>query len=524
MIGPSKHLLKLITPKLVTKVIPIGRWQGTLSTAAVENSPEDAVDFNTAKDFKDMPGPSYLKAIWPMLKDPSLKLRMDQVLKTFFKEYGPIYKLNVPGLPTIVMIKDPRDTQKLLSLENKNPIQPGFDFWVYYRNNLKKDLFTETGGLIGNHGDDWWRVRSLVQQDMLRPKSAMFYLDSIEEISLQLADKIEESLDDKREIDDLMNLLARWALEAVTSIFLDTRLNCLAEDHEPDSDTTRLIQSVNVVLGPDAMELAGGLPIWKYFATSYYNRFDAASTEVFEICKRLIERAVDEKQNSENKPAEEMSVLEKMIKRAGPGSQIPAVMAMDAITAGIDTTSSTSAFLLYDLASNQEVQAILYDEIMEVVGPTDVITEAKLKRMRYLKACLHESQRMHPAAMGSSRETQQEMVLGGFQIPKGIRVNAMGILTMMEEDHFEEPHKFKPKRWLRGCPEHHTAHPFAAIPFGFGPRMCIGRRFAELEVQVIVVKLLQRFKIEYHHEPVGLVTPFVVKPDREIKMKFSPRI
>ena len=60
--------------------------------------------------------------------------------------------------------------------------------------------------------------------------------------------------------------------------------------------------------------------------------------------------------------------------------------------------------------------------------------------------------------------------------------------------------------------------------FGFGPRMCIGRRFAELELQVLVVKLLQKFKIEYHHEPVGLVTPFLVKPDRDIKMKFSPRI
>ena len=67
-------------------------------------------------------------------------------------------------------------------------------------------------------------------------------------------------------------------------------------------------------------------------------------------------------------------------------------------------------------------------------------------------------------------------------------------------------------------------NPFAAIPFGFGPRMCIGRRFAELEVQVLVVKLLQKFKIEYHHEPVGIATPFLVKPDREIKMKFSPRI
>jgi len=49
--------------------------------------------------------------------------------------------------------------------------------------------------------------------------------------------------------------------------------------------------------------------------------------------------------------------------------------------------------------------------------------------------------------------------------------------------------------------------------------MCIGRRFAELDVQVLVVKLLQQFKLEYHHEPVGLVAPFVVKPDRKIKME-----
>ena len=523
MVGPRKQLLRSL-PNLASKVSLEGRWQRTLVTAAIENQPQDVLEYNSAKPFKDMPGPSYIKAIWPFLKDPSLKLRMDQVFKDFFKEYGPILKFKVPGLPTQVMIKDPKDTQKLLSLENKNPIQPGFDFWVFYRNQLKKDIFTETGGLIGNHGEEWWRVRSLVQQDMLRPKSAMFYLSSIEEISLELADKMGDTLDDKSEIDDMMSLLARWALEAVTSIFLDTRLNCLAEDHQPNSDTMRLIENVNVILGPDAMEMAGGVPIWKYISMPYYKRFDAASTEVFEICKRLTEKAVKEMQASEDKPVEEMSVLEKMIKRTGPDSQIPAVMAMDAIAAGIDTTSSTSAFLLYDLAINQDVQAKLYKEIVEVVGSTEVVTEAKLKRMRYLKACLHESQRMHPAVMGSGRETQQEMVLGGFQIPKGIRVNAMGILTMMEESHFAEPNQFKPERWLRGCPEHHTAHPFAAIPFSFGPRMCIGRRFAELEVQVLVVKLLQRFKLEYYHEPVGLITPFVVKPDRKIKMKFSSRI
>ena len=69
---------------------------------------------------------------------------------------------------------DPESVQLLLAKDGKYPIEMVFDFWVYYRNNIRKDLFPETGGLLGNHGEEWWRVRSLVQQDMLRPKSAMF--------------------------------------------------------------------------------------------------------------------------------------------------------------------------------------------------------------------------------------------------------------------------------------------------------------------------------------------------------------
>ena len=215
-----------------------------------------------------------------------------------------------------------------------------------------------------------------------------------------------------------------------------------------------------------------------------------------------------------------MSFQERMIKRAGPDSQ----MEMDAITAGIDTTGNKAAFLLYDLATHPEVQEQLHKEIQEVIGKNEKVTESALKRMRFLKACVHESQRMKPAVAGLNRETTQDMVLGSYQIPAGTVVTYWNMLAMNNEKNFPEPERFKPERWLRGCPGQHTAHPFAAIPFSFGPRMCIGRRFAELEVQVLVVKLLQRFKLEYHHEPVGLITPFVVKPDRKIKMKFSSRI
>ena len=259
-----------------------------------------------------------------------------------------------------------------------------------------------------------------------------------------------------------------------------------------------------------------------------------------------------------------MSVLERMIKRAGPDSQIPAVMAMDAITAGIDTTGNKAAFLLYDLATHPEVQEQLHKEIQEVIGKNEKVTESALKRMRFLKACVHESQRMKPAVLGLNRTTIQDMVLGGYQIPAGTVVTYWNMLAMNNEKNFPEPERFKPERWLRGCPGQHTAHPFAAIPFSFGPRMCIGRRFAELEVYMLAIKVMvvlimmimmlevymltikimlkimmmevykqqmytlaikvvQKFRLEYHHEPVGMAIPFVCRPDRNIKMKFIPR-
>ena len=160
---------------------------------------------------------------------------------------------------------------------------------------------------------------------------------------------------------------------------------------------------------------------------------------------------------------------------------------------------------------------------MEVVGEKGRVTEAKIGKLRYLKACFQESQRMKPAVTAFTRETQQDMVLGGYQIPRGKVVLIMMSHTMMQEDNFDNSRLFQPERWLRGSPTYHNAHPFAAKPFGFGPRMCIGRRFAELEVYVVVVKLLQQFRLEYHQEPVGMATEFVVRPDRKIKMKFVPR-
>ena len=57
------------------------------------------------------------------------------------------------------------------------------------------------------------------------------------------------------------------------------------------------------------------------------------------------------------------------------------------------------------------------------------------------------------------------------------------------EKYYPEAHKFIPERWLKDDPQYKKTHPFVTMPFGFGPRMCVGRRFAELEIETLVTKV-----------------------------------
>ena len=101
------------------------------------------------------------------------------------------------------------------------------------------------------------------------------------------------------------------------------------------------------------------------------------------------------------------------------------------------------------------------------------MTESALAKMKYLKACQTESQRILPAIFGSGRRAEEGLVIGGYQIPKGATVLRCGSMSSNDPANFENPGIFMPERWLRGCPEHHTADSFANIPFGHGARLAL---------------------------------------------------
>ena len=66
-----------------------------------------------------------------------------------------------------LVIQDPEDIRELIQACDKNPVEPGFDFFVEYRNKLRKDLFPDSAGLIGNHGEEWYKGRFMIVAKVL---------------------------------------------------------------------------------------------------------------------------------------------------------------------------------------------------------------------------------------------------------------------------------------------------------------------------------------------------------------------
>ena len=159
---------------------------------------------------------------------------------------------------------------------------------------------------------------------MLRPKSAMSYITHIENISADFLDLVHDSLDEMNEVPDLLDLVNMFALESIVIIFLDQRLGCLKKNLPENSDAKSFVNAVKVVTGHDGNELAFSLlPIWKIFPTGAFKRFDKASIKVNDISKKYVDSAIKKLENSNVTNYDDMSVLQKLIKRCGPGSQIP---------------------------------------------------------------------------------------------------------------------------------------------------------------------------------------------------------
>ncbi|XP_064613086.1 cytochrome P450 3A6-like [Liolophura sinensis] len=158
---------------------------------------------------------------------------------------------------------------------------------------------------------------------------------------------------------------------------------------------------------------------------------------------------------------------------------------------GYATTAGTLSMLSYCLAMNPECQETLIEEIDTKVGKNKPNYE-NVMGLPYLDMCISEALRIYPAGQRLARDTKDDIVIGGHLIPKGLSIQIPVNYIHNNPKYWSDPEKFNPQRF--SAEEKAKRHPYAYLPFGHGPRNCVGMRLALLKAKMAVVSILQRYR------------------------------
>ncbi|XP_047997101.1 cytochrome P450 CYP12A2-like [Leguminivora glycinivorella] len=447
-----------------------------------------------AKSFYDIPGPASLPFLGPIHNFlPGGKLAGYKGVKLserLYKLYGPIVRLNaILGGYNTVFLFDPDAIEHVLRSEEPTPARPSMETLEYYRNRYNKTYDPKRIVGLNDHGERWREFRTKVNPIMMHPQTIKKYENVLEEISNDMVARLKTLRDENHKItkklDVEMNL---WALESIGVVALGTRLNCFDPNLPADSPVRKLIQNTHDIFSiSDKLDVNPSF--WRLFSTPNFYKAMNFYEEHDKLTKYFIDQAIEKieatKRNSEKTPSEK-PILEKLLEI---DVETARVMASDMLMAGIATASNTVLATLYLIATNPEKQKKLREEVL-----------SKQMRKPYLLACIKESRRMLPVVIGNVRLVKKQYNLLGYHIPKNTLVLFLHQYMSRMSEHYPRPDEFLPERWLtdKEDPLHYShTHPFVTATFGFGVRMCVGRRIAQLETEIILSKIIENFELDW---------------------------
>jgi len=190
------------------------------------------------------------------------------------------------------------------------------------------------------------------------------------------------------------------------------------------------------------------------------------------------------------------------------------------LIAGHDTSTALLAWTLYLLGKHPGSLAQAQAEVDLVLG-SERPTLSQLNRLNYLERVIKESMRLYPPIHLGQRVAATDLTFRGYHIPAGTRVLYSIYLTHRQPAYWPDPTRFDPDRF--GPQQSRSRPSYSYLPFGGGPRNCIGAAFGLVEVKVVLARLLQHFNLTLIRPQVHLHMGATLEPRPGVMMRARPR-
>ncbi|XP_059198322.1 sterol 26-hydroxylase, mitochondrial [Centropristis striata] len=480
------------------------RGAGSLSSASQDKP----------RTVEDLPQTSLLELLYSLVFHGFFN-RWHELQIYHKQRYGPIYR----NAEKSVCVNTPKLLEEVLRNDEKFPSRGELAPWKEYR---------EMGGFgygpFTEEGERWYNLRVVLNKRMLHPKDSACFDGVLNDVVTDFIKRIyylRQSSPTGDLVTDVANEFYFFSLEGISSILFETRLGCL--EKEIPAGTQDFIDSIAQMFSNNMAAFM--MPKWSRPLLPYWGRYIAGWEGIFSFGKQLIDKKLELiQQRVESNQEVQGEYLTYLLSNTQMGLGDVYGSVTELLLAGVDTTSNTLTWTLHLLSKNPETQARLYEEV-STLGPADRIPSAtEVTRMPYLRAVIKESLRMYPVVPVNARIMLERSVsIGGYQLPKNTSFTLCLYAISHDEDTFSEPFTFRPERWLRDGRERPNA--FASIPFGFGVRGCVGRRIAELEMYLLLFRVIRQFEVrpDPTMDELKSIHRTVLVPDKPLSLYFVDR-
>lgn len=410
------------------------------------------------------------------------------------RDYGDVVSLRF-GPRRAVLIAHPNDIYKVLVAEADK-----FRKSVIYRELLSRVL---GNGLLTSDGAFWQRQRRLVQP-AFHHKRVLAYGAVMTAHAARMLETWRPG-----EVRAINRDMMRLTLGIVCKTLFDA-------DVSSDADRVALALTAVLELVDVALEAPIFLPEW--WPSPHRRRQREARRILDEVVYSFIRR-----RRETGDTGDLLSMLLAAQGEAGERMSDRQVRdeAVTLVLAGHETTANALTWTFVLLAQHPEVEAQLHAELDSVLAGR-LPTVEDLRWLEYTSLVIKESLRLYPPAPTIGREALADVELGGYRIPKGTIVVIPVHVAHHDARWFPEPEKFDPLRFTK---EKEAARPrFAYFPFGGGPRICIGNSFAEMEANLLLAAIAQRFRLRLADSaPIIPKATITLRPSADVQMRLEAR-